>query len=51
VSDTRAFEAATGWRATVDLAEGVARLDRWLAASDLQLPVVPRRQPALAAAR
>jgi CDP-paratose 2-epimerase len=30
VSDTRRFEAATGWRRRVDVAEGVARLHRWL---------------------
>jgi CDP-paratose 2-epimerase len=30
VSDTRAFEAATGWRARVGVAEGVSRLHRWL---------------------
>jgi CDP-paratose 2-epimerase len=31
VSDTRAFERATGWRATVDPASGVAALYAWLA--------------------
>lgn len=30
VSDTRAFAAATGWTAGVGVAEGVARLHRWL---------------------
>jgi CDP-paratose 2-epimerase len=30
VSDTRAFEQATGWRRKVDAADGIARLDDWL---------------------
>jgi CDP-paratose 2-epimerase len=30
VSDTRALEAATGWRAKVDVDEGLARLHAWL---------------------
>jgi CDP-paratose 2-epimerase len=30
VSDTRAFEQATGWRRRVDAAEGIARLHDWL---------------------
>jgi CDP-paratose 2-epimerase len=30
VSDTRAFERATGWRQTVDVREGVQRLFLWL---------------------
>ncbi|MDQ2694613.1 MAG: NAD-dependent epimerase/dehydratase family protein [Pseudomonadota bacterium] len=33
VSDCRAFAAATGWSATVPVAEGVARLYHWLRAS------------------
>jgi CDP-paratose 2-epimerase len=32
VSDTHAFEAATGWHAGVGVAEGVGRLHDWLAA-------------------
>jgi CDP-paratose 2-epimerase len=31
VSDTRAFEKATGWRRRVDAEEGIARLYSWLA--------------------
>ena len=31
ISDTRAFENATGWRAQVGVREGVERLYRWLA--------------------
>lgn len=38
VSDTRAFEAATGWRSCVGLEEGLARLVAWLQA---QRPVAP----------
>lgn len=30
VSDTRKFENATGWRAHVSVADGIARLSRWL---------------------
>jgi CDP-paratose 2-epimerase len=30
VSDTRKFERRTGWRAAVDLADGLARLHAWL---------------------
>ena len=30
VSDTRAFESATGWRATVGVEEGLERLQAWL---------------------
>jgi CDP-paratose 2-epimerase len=33
VSDTRAFETATGWRAKVGVEEGVQRLARWLMTS------------------
>jgi CDP-paratose 2-epimerase len=31
VSDTRKFEAATGWRARTDVRSGVDRLVTWLA--------------------
>lgn len=30
VSDTRAFEDATGWRARVEVGDGIARLHEWL---------------------
>lgn len=40
VSDTRAFEAATGWRAQIGVADGVARLHDWLAAQDAPAPAV-----------
>jgi CDP-paratose 2-epimerase len=30
VSDTRKFQAATGWRPRVDVEEGVLRLREWL---------------------
>ena len=33
VSDTRAFQAATGWAPAVDVATGVARLHAWLLAT------------------
>lgn len=51
VSDPRAFEAATGWRAHVDLDDGLRRLDGWLAASEIVPLAVPRRRPALEVAR
>jgi CDP-paratose 2-epimerase len=35
VSDTRTFEAATGWKARVNLHDGVARLLSWLGAADV----------------
>jgi CDP-paratose 2-epimerase len=41
VSDTRAFQQATGWQARVAAGEGIARLYRWLAA---------RQRPATATA-
>jgi CDP-paratose 2-epimerase len=37
VSDTHAFEAATGWRAQVGVADGIARLYDWLAAQRASL--------------
>jgi CDP-paratose 2-epimerase len=40
VSDTRAFEAATGWRRRVSAREGISRLYHWLE---------PRHRPAAAA--
>ena len=33
VSDTRAFADATGWRASTDVADGIARLYRWFSES------------------
>jgi CDP-paratose 2-epimerase len=33
VSDTSGFETTTGWRPTVDVADGLARLAGWLAQS------------------
>jgi CDP-paratose 2-epimerase len=46
VSDTRAFQAATGWQPKVAADDGIERLYRWLAAR--QRPVQPARtrQPA-----
>jgi CDP-paratose 2-epimerase len=46
VSDTRAFEQATGWQRKVDAADGIARLDEWL----LSRPRAARRarRPAMA---
>jgi CDP-paratose 2-epimerase len=38
VSDTRAFEAATGWRRKVPAHEGIAMLYDWLAGHRLALP-------------
>jgi CDP-paratose 2-epimerase len=35
VSDTARFERLTGWRAKVSIADGLARLHRWLVASGL----------------
>jgi CDP-paratose 2-epimerase len=31
VADTRRFRAATGWRPRVQVADGIERLNRWLA--------------------
>jgi CDP-paratose 2-epimerase len=41
VSDTRRFEAATGWRPRVDVPTGVERLYRWLAQQRAALPGSP----------
>jgi CDP-paratose 2-epimerase len=48
VSDTRAFEQATGWRRKVDAADGIARLYDWL----LSRPRAQRtaKRPAMAGA-
>jgi CDP-paratose 2-epimerase len=47
VSDTRRFEAATGWRPRVDVRTGVERLYRWLVE---QQPELPAHRPGLHAA-
>ena len=45
VSDTRKFEAATGWSAKTDVARGVARLARWLGeARGLSRPAAIREE-------
>jgi CDP-paratose 2-epimerase len=41
VSDSRRFAAATGWTPRVGIAEGLARLHRWLLASQCAEPVAP----------
>lgn len=48
VSDTRAFEAATGWKRRVDAPDGIERLHDWLVARPR--PATAQRQPAAAAA-
>jgi CDP-paratose 2-epimerase len=47
VSDTRAFEQATGWKRQVDAADGIARLYDWLLARQ---QATPARSSAAAAA-
>jgi CDP-paratose 2-epimerase len=42
VSDTRALEAATGWRARVGLDEGLARLADWLREGAAAAPAARR---------
>ncbi|NLD45071.1 MAG: NAD-dependent epimerase/dehydratase family protein, partial [Chloroflexi bacterium] len=53
VSDTRKFQRETGWRAEVDVREGVQRLQDWLAAAHgrarLSTPTSPLGRPAQAA--
>lgn len=49
VSDTRRFTAATGWRPTVEAADGVRRLAHWLAGSyvlgnELRQPIARQAQ-------
>ncbi|ADU37242.1 NAD-dependent epimerase/dehydratase family protein [Variovorax paradoxus] len=47
VSDTRAFQAATGWRPAVDARQGVERLHGWLREMRAQpVPQAALRQPA-----
>lgn len=47
VSDTRAFQQATGWQPKVGAEEGIARLYRWLAARQSKpAQAVRSRQPA-----
>jgi CDP-paratose 2-epimerase len=43
VSDTRRFEATTGWRPKVGVAEGVHRLHRWCSGQAATRPVVEAR--------
>ena len=43
VSDTRAFAAASGWAPRVAVADGVARLHRWLHAQHAEADPVPVR--------
>lgn len=48
VSDTRAFQDATGWKPRVDAATGIARLHAWLREtrrSERLVARVPRRSP------
>ena len=45
VSDTSAFEQATGWQRAVTAQDGIARLYRWLAARHLPAGAQSRRQP------
>ncbi|HYF44023.1 MAG TPA: NAD-dependent epimerase/dehydratase family protein [Ramlibacter sp.] len=44
VSDTRAFEQATGWRRRVDADDGISRLYHWL--EDREGSATPHREPA-----
>jgi CDP-paratose 2-epimerase len=46
VSDTRAFQAATGWRPNVAADDGIERLYRWLAARQRPVQSARTRQPA-----
>lgn len=47
VSDTRKFARATGWRARVNVAEGVARLHRWLLENAGNAPLLDGRLAAV----
>jgi CDP-paratose 2-epimerase len=49
VSDTRRFEAATGWRARIGAREGIERLHRWRRASRAEAPPSGAPAPARAA--
>ena len=46
VSDTRAFEKATGWKRRVSAQEGIARLYRWLASRQRPAPARMESQAA-----
>jgi len=46
VSDTQAFERATGWRARVNTAQGIERLHRWLREIRAAAPARPARRAA-----
>ncbi|MDH6595011.1 CDP-paratose 2-epimerase [Variovorax sp. TBS-050B] len=43
VSDTRRFEAATGWRPAIDARQGVERLYRWLQQMRAEPAAAPRK--------
>jgi CDP-paratose 2-epimerase len=43
VSDTRAFQLATGWRPRFGVREGVSRLYQWLVDNNVALPVALQR--------
>ena len=52
VSDTRRFQAVTGWRPRVGAAEGVERLVAWMAGENLPAAaLVPHAEPAAAGGR
>jgi CDP-paratose 2-epimerase len=48
VSDTRAFEQATGWRQKMPAREGIARLYEWITAH--RKPMAVPQEPAVAGA-
>ena len=50
VSDTRAFEQATGWQRRVEAADGIARLYDWLLTVSRARPAAKSRRPAMAGA-
>jgi CDP-paratose 2-epimerase len=49
VSDTRRFEAATGWRPHVNAREGIGKLYNWLA--EIHGAAVPLGEPLVAVGR
>ena len=51
VSDTRRFQAAAGWRASVDLHDGLERLYAWLIDNGITAPAPPAARAALAQSR
>ena len=48
VSDTRAFQQATGWRPRIDADEGIERLYAWLASRQAPVAARPKRMVARA---